>query len=191
MHSLVEDKYDFYSDQEDFEYYDEDGNFTPIYALIKMNANLDSLKILIEAMNIVTTLVIVMLVIIIVVGVASTFRVIIMKRINEIGIYKAIGMKRGKIFMMILVEAFLLVFLGSIGGFLISLLLTFISHFINLSFIPAFDLFLTNGNLSPNVSFLRFLGFSLIICVTTALAVLFAVKKSVKIMPCKALAVTE
>lgn len=191
MYPIVEDKYDFYDAQNDIEYYDADGNLNPVFALIKMGANLDSLKVLIDAMNLVTAFVIIMLIIIIVVGVASTFRVIVMKRINEIGIYKAIGMRRGKISMMILVETFLLVLTGSIGGFLLSLILAFVAKFINLSFIPAFDLFLTDGTLAPSVSFLRFLIFSAVICVTTSVAVLFAVKKSVKIMPCKALAVTE
>ncbi|MCR5063850.1 MAG: FtsX-like permease family protein [Treponema sp.] len=191
MFPIVEDKYDFFSSQSEIEYYDEDDNFNPVYALIKLDANLESLKVVIDAMNLVSAFIIVMLIVIIVVGVASTFRVIIMKRINEIGIYKAIGMKRGKLSLMILVETVFLIFSGCIGGFILSLILVLISRNLNLSFIPAFDLFLTNGTLAPIVSFLRFLTFSLTICVTTAAAVLFAVKKSVRIMPCKALAVTE
>lgn len=191
MYKIVEDKNDFFDYQDHVEYYDSSDNFHPVYSLIKLDANLDSLKVVIDAMNLVAAFIIVMLIVIIVVGVASTFRVIIMKRINEIGIYKAIGMKRGKVSLMILVETFLLVFAGCIGGFILSLILVLISRNMNLSFIPAFDLFLSNGTLNPEISILRFFVFSLTICVTTAAAVLFAVKKSVRIMPCKALAVTE
>ena len=142
-------------------------------------------------MKFIAAFIIIMLVIIIVAGVSSTFRVIVMKRINEIGIYKAIGMKRFKITGMLLCETSLLVFAGCLAGFVLSLLLTFIAGFINLSFIPAFDIFLTNGVLRAKISLLYFVIVSGAVIVTTTLAVLFAIRKSVRITPCEALAVTE
>ena len=163
----------------------------PTYALIKLSANLQDVQILIDAMKLIAAFVIIMLVIIIVTGVSSTFRVIVMKRINEIGIYKAIGMKRYKISGMLLCETGLLVCIGCILGFVLSLLLSFIAGFINLSFIPAFDIFLTNGVLKAKISLLCFLIVSACVIVTTMAAVLFAIKKSVRITPCEALAVTE
>ena len=163
----------------------------PTYALIKLSANLQDIQILIDAMKLIAAFIIIMLVIIIVAGVSSTFRVIVMKRINEIGIYKAIGMKRLKISGMLLCETGLLVFIGCVLGFILSLLLTFIAGFINLSFIPAFDIFLTNGVLKAKISVLYFIIVSAAVIVTTMTAVLFAIRKSVKITPCEALAVTE
>ena len=163
----------------------------PTYALIKLSANLQDIQILIDAMKLIAAFIIIMLVIIIVAGVSSTFRVIVMKRINEIGIYKAIGMKRYKIGGMLLCETGLLVFIGCLLGFLLSLLLTFITGFVNLSFIPAFDIFLTNGVLKARISLLYFIIVSAAVIVTTMTAVLFAIRKSVKITPCQALAVTE
>ena len=59
----------------------------PHYALVDLYANLEDLKVLIDAMKIISTFVILILMIIIMVGVSSTYRVIVMKRINEIGIY--------------------------------------------------------------------------------------------------------
>jgi ABC-type antimicrobial peptide transport system permease subunit len=114
-----------------------------------------------------------------------------MKRITEIGIYKAIGMKRYKISGMLMAETSVLVLFGWITGYLFSLLLCFIASFINLSFIPAFDIFLTNGVLKPQISFVYFIFVSIIVIVTTLGAVLFAIRKSVRISPCEALAVTE
>lgn len=163
----------------------------PTYALIKLSANLQEVQILIDAMKFIAAFVIIMLVIIIVAGVSSTFRVIVMKRINEIGIYKAIGMKRYKITFMLLTETSLLVFAGCVAGFILSLILSFIAGFVNLSFIPAFDIFLTNGVLKVKISLLYFIVVSAAVIVTTMLAVLFAIRKSVKITPCEALAVTE
>ena len=183
MFPLVEDKRDFYNSIWSLE--------MPTWALIKLSANLQDVQILIDAMKLIATFIIVMLVIIIVAGVSSTFRVIVMKRINEIGIYKAIGMKRQKIAGMLLAETTLLVFIGCIAGFVLSLILSAVSGFINLSFIPAFDIFLTNGVLKAHISFSYFIIMSIIVIVTTSLAVLFAIRKSVRISPCEALAVTE
>ncbi|MBO4534167.1 MAG: ABC transporter permease [Treponema sp.] len=183
MFELTEDKQSFYNKLGTFE--------EPTYALIKLSANLQEVQILIDAMKLIASFLIIMLVIIIVAGVSSTFRVIVMKRINEIGIYKAIGMKRLKISGMLLCETGLLVFIGCVAGLILSLVLTFIAGFVNLSFIPAFDIFLTNGVLRAKVSLLYFAIVSAAVIVTTMLAVLFAIRKSVKITPCQALAVTE
>ena len=183
MFPIVEDKKQFYDLLPTFE--------EPTYALIKLSANLQDVQILIDAMKLIAAFVIVMLVIIIVAGVSSTFRVIAMKRINEIGIYKAIGMKRLKIARILLTETGVLIIFGCCAGFILSLILCFISSFINLSFIPAFDLFLTNGVLKPQISFIYFIIVSAVVVVTTLAAVLFAIRKSVRISPCEALAVTE
>jgi len=163
----------------------------PTYALIPLSANLQDLQILIDAMGLIAGFVILILTIIIVAGVSSTFRVIVMKRINEIGIYKAIGMKRQKIMGMLLVETLLLLLTGCGAGFLLSLILCKVSSLFNLSFIPAFDIFLTNGYLAPVVSGWFVLLVCGVVCVTTLVAVMFSVRKSVRITPCEALAVNE
>ena len=163
----------------------------PTYALIKLSANLQDVQILIDAMKLIATFIIVMLVIIITAGVSSTFRVIVMKRVNEIGIYKAIGMKRFKIAGNLLAETSLLLITGCLSGFVLSLGLCSISRLINLSFIPAFDIFLTNGVLVAKISLKYYLIISAVVFVTTTAAVLFAIRKSVRISPCQALAVTE
>ena len=93
MYHLVEDKQEYYDNCVWTE--------NQPYALIKLSANLQEIQIIIDAMKAIVAFIIVMLLIIIVTGVSSTFRVIAMKRINEIGIYKAIGMKRLKIYSML------------------------------------------------------------------------------------------
>lgn len=183
MYQLVEDKQKYYNN---CLYLDN-----PPYALIKLSANLQEIQIIIDAMKVIVAFVITMLLIIIVTGVSSTFRVIAMKRINEIGIYKAIGMKRMKIYGMLLCETFLLIVAGCIAGYLFSCLLTGIIGLIDFSFIPAFDIFLVNGNMKGIISFLYFILIFALVLVTTLAAVMFAVKKSVSVTPCQALAVTE
>lgn len=183
MYSLVSDKKDFYDQLYKIP--------MPTYALIKLSANLQDVQILIDAMAAISTFVIIMLVIIIVAGVSSTYRVIVMKRINEIGIYKAIGMKRQNISIMLLLETAFIVILGCIMGFLFALILCKVSGLFNLSFIPAFDIFLVGGKLKPVISMGYTMLISCTVIVTTLVAVWFAIKKSVEITPCEALATTE
>ncbi len=183
MYHLVEDKQEYYDNC----LYTENQP----YALIKLNANLQDLKVLVDAMKAIISFIIIMLLIIIVTGVSSTFRVIAMKRINEIGIYKAIGMKRLKIYGMLLMETLILVITGCIAGYCFSCFLTYFIRFFNFSFIPAFDIFLVNGKIRGIISFAYFIAISSVVIVTTLAAVMFAVRKSVSVTPCQALAVTE
>ena len=163
----------------------------PHYALVDLYANLEDLKVLIDAMKLIATFVIVILMIIIMVGVSSTYRVIVMKRINEIGIYKAIGMNRMGIFSVLLSETSLLILVGCVAGIIFSWILCTGISFFSFSFIPAFDIFLVDGKLLPSISFLQSLLISLLVYVTTTFAVLFSVQKSVKMTPVDALGVTE
>ena len=163
----------------------------PNYALITLSSNLSDVQILIDAMKLMSAFIILILMLIIIIGVSSTFRVIVIKRINEIGIYKAIGMRYGKIMGMLLTETMLLVITGCFSGLLFALILCLFARFINLSFIPAFDIFLKNGVLVPNINILYFIILAAVIIVTTLCAVYLRIRKSVAVPPCKALAVTE
>ena len=163
----------------------------PNYALITLSSNLSDVQILIDAMKLMSAFIILILMLIIIIGVSSTFRVIVIKRINEIGIYKAIGMRYGKIMGMLLTETMLLVITGCFSGLLFALILCLFARFINLSFIPAFDIFLKNGVLVPNINILYFIILAAVIIVTTLCAVYLRIRKSVAVPPYKALAVTE
>ena len=185
MFKLVNDKYDFYDPL-------LAGQFSePIYAFIVLDANMEDLGVIIDAMKIITSLVIAALVIIIVVGISSTYKVIVMKRINEIGIYKAIGMERGSVILLLLSEAFVLLISGCACGLGFCLLLEFIVKQFNFSFIPAFDMFLTNGYIVPMNSFCGAMLIFMVIIITTITAVLFSLRAAIRITPVQALTVTE
>ena len=191
--TMLEAKYPMYGQVSNKQlYYDHrtDMGF-PNYALIKLSANLNDVQILIDAMKFISSFIIIILMLIIIIGVSSTFRVIVIKRINEIGIYKAIGMRYGKIMGMLLTETMLLVISGCISGLVFSLILCLFAKFINFSFIPAFDIFLKNGVLVPNINIVYFIILAAVIIVTTLCAVYLRIRKSVAVPPCEALAVTE
>ena len=92
---------------------------------------------------------------------------------------------------MLMTETLLLLTAGCIAGFFFSILLNAVTGLINFSFIPAFDIFLVNGKMKGIISFEYFVLIFVAIVVTTTIAVMFAVKKSVSVTPCEALAVTE
>lgn len=184
MYPLVDDKYEFYDKL--YAGFDRE-----TYALINTYSNMNELKLIIRAMKWVSLLIIFALIIIIIVGVSSTYRVLVMKRINEIGIYKAIGMNRGSIYRLLLVETCFLMLCGCIAGIIMSGILCSVVQCFNLSFIPAFDVFLTNGVIVPGISVLSHAAVVSVIFVTTVLAVVLSIRKAVEITPVQALATTE
>ena len=161
------------------------------YMLVTLSANMQDLRMIIQAMRGISAFVIAMLLLIIVAGIGSTYRVIVMKRINEIGIFMAIGMKTASVIEMILSESLLLLLSGTILGLILSLLLCGIASAMDFSFIPAFDLFLVNSHLVPQFDARATLLVGASVIFLTLIAVLSAIWKSVRIMPVRALAVTE
>lgn len=142
-------------------------------------------------MRLITLCLILSLAVIIIAGVSCTFRVIIMKRINEIGIYKAIGIHKSDISKMMYYETMLIMAIGFIGGLILCGFMCFVISHIGLSFIPAFDVFLSRGCIVPQFSLFYTVVLFILLCACTVAAVYLAIKKPVQIMPCEALSVTE
>jgi len=188
--SSVLNFYPWVDDKDD--YIDSTSAFTKeTWGFIPLSANLNDVSIMQLAMEAVITFIVSILTIIIIVGIGSTYRVLIMKRITEIGIYMAVGMKKISIIRTLLFESLLLLISGCIGGIILTgMLCSFISVF-DFSFIPSFDMFLEKGNLCPRLDVLKSMIVIVAVIFTTLLAVLYSTLKSIKIMPVQALAVTE
>ena len=103
----------------------------------------------------------------------------------------AIGMERGSVILLLLSEAFVLLISGCACGLGFCLLLEFIVKQFNFSFIPAFDMFLTNGYIVPMNSFCGAMLIFMVIIITTITAVLFSLRAAIRITPVQALTVTE
>lgn len=182
MFPLVQDKYEFY--------YAPDVSPDTL-CIIPLKANLNDVKILKNAMTAIITLIIVLLVIIIVAGIGSTYRVIVMKRINEIGVYMAIGMKKKAIMQSLLFESLFLLLSGCAAGLVFAEILCRIFAGIKFTFIPSFSIFLTKGYLNPVLD-----GKGLVILLASVIfvtlsAVFYSVRKCVSIMPCQAISANE
>ncbi|WP_407400304.1 ABC transporter permease [Treponema sp.] len=185
MYPLVETKEDFY------EVLYGPGFEEETSCIVSVESAMENLKLIIDAMNWVSMLVIFALVVIIIVGVSSTYRVLVLKRVNEIGIYKAIGMNRFNVYRILLSEACCLMLCGCLSGLVLSLALCGILRCFNLSFIPAFDVFLTNGVIAPRLEFSNIVAIVVFVFVTTIAAVVLSIRKAVEITPVQALATTE
>ncbi|WP_294431196.1 FtsX-like permease family protein [uncultured Treponema sp.] len=183
MYPWVDDKDDYIDATEDFK--EETWGFIPL------SANLNDVEIMELAMDAVISFIVVILTIIIIAGIGSTYRVLIMKRITEIGIYMAVGMKKRSIIATLLFESFLLLVAGCFAGLILSGLLCSLLSVFDFSFIPSFDMFLEKGNLSPRMDVIKSVSVIVSVITVTLLAVLYSTLKSIKIMPVEALAVTE
>ena len=161
-----------------------------MYALITLDANIKDLQMLIDALKAVVLLVVVGLVAIIAVGMGSTYRITVMKRITEIGTYRAIGMKPSGVRNVFFVEALYLLVAGFLAGLVLTCGITGLLSLFDFSFIPAFDIFLIEGKLRPCAEIVKSLLLFLIIAVTTILSLLFTIRNVVHISPVSALATT-
>ena len=188
--STVFNMYPWVSDKDD--YIDATEKFTTeTWGFIPLSANLNDVEIMQLAMDAIITFIVVILTIIIIAGIGSTYRVLIMKRITEIGIYMAVGMKKRAIIETLLFESLLLLLVGCIGGMLLSGLFCSLLSVFDFSFIPSFDMFLEKGNLCPRLDVIKSIVVIVSVIFVTLLAVLYSTLKSIKIMPVQALAVTE
>lgn len=181
MFPLVPDKRNFYFS----------GCSHDTYALIPLKANLNDVKIIKSAMILVISVIIFFLIIIIIAGIGSTYKVLVMKRINEIGIYMALGMKRVSIMKSLLLETLFLLLSGCFSGFIFSLVLSLLTSSIKFNFIPAFSIFLSKGYLHPIVNLQIMFCILFTIITVTLLTVWYSVKQCVNIMPCKAISSNE
>ena len=174
------------------DYLDATGCFkTETWGFIPLSANLNDVEIMELAMDAIITFIVVILTIIIIAGIGSTYRVLIMKRITEIGIYMAVGMKKHSIVFTLLTESLLLLISGCIAGILLTGIFCSIISLFDFSFIPSFDMFLEQSNLCPRLDVIKSVMVIFSVIVATLLAVLYSTLKSIKIMPVQALAVTE
>ncbi|MBP5284323.1 MAG: FtsX-like permease family protein, partial [Treponema sp.] len=176
-------------DKDDF--IDEEGFPVETWALVPLSANLNDVEIMQFAMDGIITFIVIILTLIIVAGIGSTYRVLIMKRINEIGIYMAVGMKKRSITATLLFESFILLVLGTLAGIILSGGICWVISLFDFSFIPSFDMFLEKGNLIARLDVFKSVMVIVSVIFVTLLAVLYSTRKSIRIMPVQALAVTE
>lgn len=180
LYPIIQNKNDFYNQYS--------GEKDSVYAIVPLDANILDLRLMVQALHLIVLVIVVLLVVIISIGISSTFRVIVMKRSVESGTFRALGMKPSMLLIMYLTEVLLLLLAGCLLGFVLSLGLLKIASLYNLSFISGFDMFLTNGYLSPVLHITKASALVGVILVTTITSVLFTLRKLIHISPVGAIA---
>lgn len=160
-------------------------------ALITLTSNLENLNFLILALRIIIYIIIAILIIIIAIGIGSTYKVIAVKRTKEIGMYMALGLSSNGIIKLFIIEVFYLMLFAFICSNFIMLMMANIISSLDLSLIPAIDIFLMNGKLLVQPHFFQILLILGIVVVTTMILVYFTIRRCVNINPVEALSVTE
>lgn len=182
---------------------DENGSQTPFQALLKqqkkeswdgvryrlytINEVLSQVQQIVVALDTTAAIILVVLFIIIMVGITNTFRMVMFERIGEIGTMRALGVQRGGVRTMFLLEAVFLALGGAVAGILLALLAMGVVSLVDFGMnSPAFIL-MKNGHLSFFLPPLKAVGNILVIAALTLVAVASPAGKAAKLTPAEAL----
>jgi ABC-type lipoprotein release transport system permease subunit len=123
-------------------------------------------------------------------GIINTMLMAILERIKELGMLMAIGMKKGKVFQMIMLETVFLTLIGSIVGMLIGALLIFITGHTGLNFSSVAEGFEAVGwsaIVYPSIESSFFFGVTIMVICIAILASIVPAQKALKLKPVEAL----
>jgi len=123
-------------------------------------------------------------------GITNTMLMAVMERIRELGVLIAVGMKKGKVFAMILLETILLSITGGIAGFAIGgLTIAYFAHAgIDFSaFASSLESFGASTILYPFLPMSMYIALPIMIIVTASLAAALPAWKAIHIQPSSAI----
>ena len=145
---------------------------------------------LVSALDAISMAVFVVLMVIIMVGIMNSYRMVLMERTAEIGTMRAIGVQRGGIRDIFLMEALTITVLGAAGGFLLSLVVMGVSSFADFGGASFFSMFLDKGHLKLVIQPSAILRNFLILCAMNLLAAYFPARAASRLNPASALQAT-
>ena len=117
------------------------------FNITNLNDIMEPVLQLVNILNIVSLALFVILMVITMVGLINTFRMVLIERTKEIGTMRAIGMHRGSVRSIFLLEALYLALFGAAAGILLSFTTTIITGLIRFTSDSPLGLFLHNGSL--------------------------------------------
>jgi putative ABC transport system permease protein len=143
-----------------------------------------------DTMDLVSTGLFLVLIAIALMGLSSTFRMVMIERTAEIGALRALGMQRGRVISMFLSEALSVTLLGAVAGVLLGLLAMPVLSLFRLSEAGPMVLFLRAGRMvfTPDPS--KLMLNILLLLAAGALAVLPLAYKASRMNPAAALSKT-
>jgi putative ABC transport system permease protein len=157
------------------------------YQLFTIGDFLEPLNQVASTLNTVGLVVVLILFVIIMVGVTNTFRMVIHERTREIGTMRSLGLQRGGVRGLFLLEALLLSLGGAVVGLVAAFLVALVLSLINFGTDSQFFIILREGHLLFKVLPARIAGNILIVGVLTLLAALLPASRAAKMDPAHAL----
>ena len=123
-------------------------------------------------------------------GIINTMLMAILERIKELGMLMAIGMKKGKVFTMIMLETIFLTLTGSIVGMVLGWLIIKITGNTGLNFSSVAEGFEAMGYASviyPDIEVSFFFGIIVMVIAIAILSSIIPARKALKLKPVEAL----
>jgi len=160
------------------------------YRLVTINDYLGSVKQTVQALNIIATVVLMILFVIIMVGILNTFRMIVYERTREIGTMRALGMQRGAVRGLFLLEALFLSLGGVLLGLAVFALVATVLSAIRFPVGSTFAIFLNNGRLTVKPEPVLLAGYLVAVAAITVLAALVPAVRAARMEPAQSLRTT-
>ncbi|UCF96584.1 MAG: FtsX-like permease family protein [Spirochaetaceae bacterium] len=157
------------------------------FQLFTIGDFLEPLNQVASTLNTVGLVVVLILFIIIMVGVTNTFRMVIYERTREIGTMRSLGLQRGGVRGLFLLEALLLAVGGAVVGLVAAFIVALVLSLINFGTDNQFFIILREGHLLFKVLPAQIAGNILIVAVLTLLAALLPAGRAAKMDPAQAL----
>jgi len=118
------------------------------YSLIGLDSHIAQINQVVEVITLLLFALACLLMGTVVLGVVNTYRVVVFERTKEIGTMRAMGMQRPIVVRLFLLEAGMLAVVASILGVAIGIGILSLLSTIDLSWLPGFDVFLSNGRIA-------------------------------------------
>ena len=160
------------------------------YLMTTINDSLASVRQIATVLSILSTVVLLVLFAIIMVGILNTFRVIIYERTREIGTMRALGMQRGTVRGLFILEALFMSVGGVAVGLALFALIAGVLSAIRFPLDTPFAAFLARGRLLFKVEPVRLAAYLVGVAAITVLAALVPAVRAARMEPARSLRTT-
>ncbi len=149
-----------------------------------------SLNAMIKMMNYFSYIFMLIILIALAFGILNTMLMVVMERVKELGMLKAIGMNSKRIFKMIMLETVFLSIIGALLGLVISsLMISYYGHYgFSLdAFKEGYNSLGFSSMVYPKTEIKFYIGTSILVIVTAILASIYPARKALKLNPATAI----
>ena len=157
------------------------------FSVMNINDTLEPVMSMVNVLNTVSYVIFIVLMFITMIGILNTFRMILIERTQEIGTMRAIGMQRGEVRNLFLLEALVLAIGGALFGIVVATILNGIFGVIPFSTDSPMRFFLSGNTLAFPIVPVSIIATFLIVSVITLTSAYLPARTAAKLNPAVAL----